>query len=47
MVYFNDALNTFMALQLYGIGIMVKDQLDTEKGKPPPLHGLLSSNSSK
>ena len=33
MFLFNDALNTFY-LQLYGIKHMVKDHLDSEKGKP-------------
>ena len=38
---FNDALNTFY-LRLYGVGHMVKDHSDSERGNPlPPLHGLL------
>ena len=36
---FNDALNTFY-LQLYGIGHMVKDHSDSERGNLLP-HGLL------
>ena len=32
-VLFNDGLNTFH-LQLYGIGHMVKDHSDSERGKP-------------
>ena len=39
-VLFNDALNTFY-LRLYGVGHMVKDHSDNEKGKPLPPHGLL------
>ena len=31
-VLFNDALNTFY-LQLYGVGHMVKDHSDSEKGE--------------
>ena len=32
-VLFNDALNTFY-LRLYGIGHMVKDHSDSERGNP-------------
>ena len=32
-VLFNDALNTFY-LRLYGVGHMVKDHSDSERGKP-------------
>ena len=32
-VLFNDALNTFY-LQLYGVGHMVKDHSDSERGNP-------------
>ena len=39
-VLFNDALNTFY-LQLYGVGHMVKDHSDSERGNPLPPHGLL------
>ena len=40
-VSFNDALNTFH-LRLYGIGHMVKDPSDSERGNPLlPLHELL------
>ena len=39
-VLFNDALNTFY-LRLYGVGHMVKDHLDSERGNPLPPHGLL------
>ena len=46
-VLFNDALNTFN-LRLYGVGHMVKDHSDSERGNPlPPLHGLLFPISSK
>ena len=45
-VLFNDTLNTFY-LQLYGIGHMVKDHLDSERGNPLPPHGLLFPISSK
>ena len=37
-VLFNDALNTFY-LRLYGVGHMVKDDSDNERGDLP--HGLL------
>ena len=39
-VLFNDALNRFY-LQLYGVGHMVKDHSDSERGNPLPPHGLL------
>ena len=40
-VLFNDALNTFFNLRLYGVRHMVKDHSDSEKGNPLPPHGLL------
>ena len=40
-VLFNNALNTFLFLRLYGVGHMVKDHSDSEKGNPLPPHGLL------
>ena len=43
-VLFNDALNTFY-LRLYGVGHMVKDHSDSERGNPP--HGLLFLINSK
>ena len=39
-VLFNDALNTFCILRLYGVRRMVKDQSDSERGNPLPPHGL-------
>ena len=45
-VLFNDALNTFY-LWLYGIGHMVKDHSDSERGNPLPPHRLLLSINSK
>ena len=39
-VLFNDALNT-LYLRLYGVGHMVKDHSDSERGNPLPPHGLL------
>ena len=45
-VLFNDALNTFY-LRLYGVGHMVKDHLDSERGNPLPPHGLLFTINSK
>ena len=39
-VLFNDTLNTFY-LRLYGVGHMVKDHSDSERGNPLPPHGLL------
>ena len=39
-VLFNDALNTFY-LRLYGVGHMVEDDSDSERGNPLPPHGLL------
>ena len=41
-VLFNDALNTFY-LRLYGVGHMVKDHSDSERGNLLPPHGLLFS----
>ena len=43
---FNDVLNTFY-LRLYGVGHMVKDHSDSERGNLLPPHGLLLSISSK
>ena len=45
-VLFNDALNTFY-LRLYGVGHMVKDHSDSERGNPLPPHGLLFPINSK
>ena len=39
-VLFNDALNTFYQ-RLYGVGHMVKDHSDSEKGNLLPPHRLL------
>ena len=39
-ILFNDGLNTF-CLQLYGVGHMVKDHSDNERGNPLQPHGLL------
>ena len=36
-VLFNDTLNTFY-LRLYGVGHMVKDHSDSERGNPLPPH---------
>ena len=47
-VLFNDALNTFY-LRLYGVGHMVKDHSDSERGNPLPpqrLHFPISSKGS-
>ena len=46
MFKFNDALNTFY-LWLYGVGHMVKDHLDSERGNPLLPHGLLFLINSK
>ena len=43
---FNDGLNTFY-LRLYGVGHMVKDHSDSERGNPMQPHRLLFSISSK
>ena len=45
-VLFNDALNTFY-LRLYGVGHVVEDHSDGERGNPLPPHGLLFLISSK
>ena len=45
-VLFNDVLNTFY-LRLYGVGHMVKDHSDSEKGNPLPPHRLLFPINSK
>ena len=47
-VLFNDAPNTFY-LRLYGVGHMVKDHSDSERGNPLPPHGqhfLINSKAS-
>ena len=41
MFLFNDTLNTFY-LQLNGVGHMVKNHSDSERGNPLPPHGLLT-----
>ena len=46
VVLFNDALNTFH-LRLYGVGHMVKDHSDSERGNLLPPHGLLFPINSK
>ena len=46
MFLFNDVLNTFY-LPFYGVGHMVKDHSDSERGNPLPPHGLLFPISSK
>ena len=43
---FNDTLNTFY-LRLYGVGHMVNDHSESERGNLPPPHGLLFPISSK
>ena len=43
---FNDALNTFY-LRLYGVGHMVKDHSESERGNPLPPHRLLFPISSR
>ena len=45
-VLFYDALNTFYLL-LYGVGHMVKDHSDSERGNPLPPHRLLFTINSK
>ena len=45
-VLFNDALNTIYLL-LYGVGHMVKDHSDSERGNLLLPHGLLFSINSK
>ena len=45
-VLFNDALNTFY-LWLYGVGHMVKDHSDSERGNSLSPHGLLFLINSK
>ena len=45
-VLFNDTLNTFY-LRLYGVGHMVKDHSDSERGNPLAPHGLLFPINSK
>ena len=39
--------STHFILRLYGVGHMVKDHLDSERGNPLPPHGLLFPISSK
>ena len=45
-ILFNDALNTF-CLRLYGVGHMVNDHSDSERGNPLPPHWLLFPINSK
>ena len=45
-VLFNDALIAFY-LRLYGVGHMIKDHSNSERGNPLPAHGLLFPISSK
>ena len=45
-VLFNDALKTFY-LRLYGVGLMVKDHSDSERGNPLLPHRLLFPINSK
>ena len=45
-VLFNDALNTYY-LRLYGVGHMVEDHSDSERGYPLLPHGLVFSINSK
>ena len=45
-VLFNDTLNTLYS-PLYGVGHMVKDHSDSEKGKMLPPHGILFPISGK
>ena len=45
-ILFNDAINTFY-LRLYGVGHMVEDHSDSERGNLLPPHGLLFQISSK
>ena len=45
-ILFKDALNTFN-LQLHGVGHMVKDHSDSERGNLLPPHGLLFPINSK
>ena len=45
-VLFNDAVNTFY-LRIYGVGHIVKNHSDSERGNPLLPHGLLFPISSK
>ena len=45
-ILFNDALITFY-LRLYGVGYMLKDHSDSERGNPLPQHRLLFPIDSK
>ena len=45
-VLFNNALNTFY-LRLYGVGHMVKDYTDSDRGNPLPPNGQLFTINSK
>ena len=46
-VLFNDTLNTFLNLRLYGVRHMVKDHSDSERGNLLLPHRLLFLISSK
>ena len=41
-VLFNDTLNTFHFLRLYGVRHMVKDHSDSEKGNPLLPHACVT-----
>ena len=45
--YLNDTLNTFYFTVINGVGHMVKDYSDSEKGNPLLPHGLLFPINSK
>ena len=45
-MFYLATLNTFY-LQLYGVGHMVEDHSDSERGNPLPPHGLLFPINSK
>ena len=48
MFYLTTHSTHLFSLRLYGVGHMVKDHSDSERGNPlPPLHGLLFPISSK
>ena len=46
-MFFLTTHSTSFCLQLYGVGHMVKDHSDSERGNPLPPHGLMFPISSK
>ena len=46
-MYYSTTHSTHFYLRLYGVGHMVKEHSDSERGNPLPPHGLLFSTGRK